>query len=141
MLPSETNTVARTEAKIPGGPGGLYGLTGDCKLCAFAIGKFEGTLKDQIKHVQTLTGPQLDHEADFIWAYNSNPVSLKGQGQAVILPPGYIFSKVSTHFLSVTQNFGAENLCAVKSALASLFESWPQLKSGQYEAFWQYLEK
>lgn len=126
---------------MPGGPGGLYGLTGDCKLCAFAIGKFPGTLKDQINHVKGLSGAQLDAEADFIWAYNSNPVSLKGQGQAVILPPGYIFSKVSTHFLSVTQNFGAANFDVVKSALASLFESWPQLKTGQYEAFWQFLEK
>ena len=117
----------------PGGPGGLYyGLTGDCKLCAFAIGKFPGTLKDQINHIRALTGPQHDQEADFIWAYNSNPVSLKGQGQAVILPPGYIFSKVSTHFLSVTQNFGAANLDVVKSVLASIFESWPQLKTGHW---------
>ena len=126
---------------MPGGPGGLYGLTGDCKLCAFAIGKFPGTLKDQINHIKAFTGPQLNDEADFIWAYNSNPVSLKGQGQVVILPPGYIFSRVSTHFLSVTQNFGAANLDVVKSALASLFESWPQLKTGQYEAFLQYLAK
>ena len=126
---------------MPGGPGGSYGLTGDCKLCAFAIGKFPGSLKDQIKYIQALTAPQLDGQADFIWAYNSNPVSRKGQGQVVILPPGYIFSKVSTHFLSVTQNFGAANFDVVKSAMASLFESWPQLKTGQYEAFWQFLEK
>ena len=126
---------------MPAGPGVLYGLTGDCKLCAFAIGKCPGTLKDQINHIRTLSASQLDGEADFIWAYNSNPVSLKGQGQVVILPPGYIFSKVSTHFLSVTQNFGAANLDVVKKALASLFESWPQLKTGQYEAFWQFLEK
>ena len=126
---------------MPGGPGGLYGLTGDCKLCAFAIGKFPGTLKDQINHIRAFTGPQLNREADFIWAYNSNPVSLKGQGQAVILPPGYIFSRVSTHFLSVTQNFGAANFDVVKEALSSLFESWPQLKTGQYEAFLQYLAK
>lgn len=126
---------------MPGGPGGLHGLTGDCKLCAFALGKFPGSLKDQIHHIKTMTGPQLDDEADFIWAYNSNPVSLKGQGQVVILPPGYIFSRVSTHFLSVTQNFGAANFDVVKEALSSLFESWPQLKTGQYEAFLQYLAK
>ena len=126
---------------MPGGPGGLHGLTGDCKLCAFALGKFPGSLKDQINHIKAMTGPQLDDEADFIWAYNSNPVSLKGQGQVVILPPGYIFSRVSTHFLSVTQNFGAANFDVVKSSLSSLFESWPQLKTGQYEAFWQYLAK
>ena len=125
---------------MPGGSEGLYGLREDCKLCAFAIGKFEGTLKDQINHIRTLTGAQLDQEADFIWAYNSNPPSRKGQGQAVILPPGYIFSKVSTHFLSVTQNFGAANFDVIKSAMASLFESYPQLKAGQYEAFWQFLE-
>ena len=126
---------------MPGGPWGLYGLTGDCKLCAFPIGKYSGTLKDQIKHIQAMTGPQLDQEAEFIWAYNSNPVSRKGQGQVVVLPPGYIFSKVSTHFLSVTQNFGAANFDVIKSAMASLFESYPQLKTGQYEAFWQFLER
>jgi hypothetical protein len=88
-----------------------------------------------------LTGAQLDKDADFIWAYNSNPVSLKGQGQAVVLPPGYIFSRVSTHFLAVTQNFGAANFDKVKSSLAALFTCWPQLKAGQYEAFWQFLDK
>ena len=131
---------ARREARKPGRPGGLYGLRGDCKLCAFQIGKFPGNMKEQVNHIKSLTGPELDREADFTWAYNSNPVSLKGQGQVVILPPGYIFSRVSTHFLSITQNFGAANLDEVKSALTSLFESWPQLKNGYYEAFWNFLE-
>ena len=121
----------------------LYTLSGDCKLCASAIGKFEGTLKDQVKCVRSLSSQAVQEKADFIWQYDSNPLSQKGQRQVLILPPGYIFTRVSTHFLCITQNYGADNfdVVKVKESLQAVFAAWPQLKAGQYDAFWQMIEK
>ena len=118
----------------------MYGLAGDCKLCAFAIGKFTGTLKDQVHRIRSLTAADVDNAADFIWAYDSNPIARKGQSQVVIIPPGYIFTMVCTHFVAIKQNFGSAKFDVVKSSLSALFESWPQLKAGTYEAFWQFLD-
>ena len=118
----------------------MYGLAGDCKLCAFAIGKFTGTLKEQVNQIRSLTAADVDIAADLIWAYDSNPIARKGYSQAVIIPPGYIFTMVCTHFVAIKQSFGSAKLDVVKSALTALFESWPQLKAGTYEAFWQFLD-
>ena len=118
----------------------MYGLAGDCKLCAFAIGKFAGTLKEQVHQIRSLTAADVDIAADFIWAYDSNPIARKGYSQAVIIPPGYIFTMVCTHFVAIKQSFGSAKFDVVKSSLTALFESWPQLKAGTYEAFWQFLD-
>lgn len=119
----------------------LLGVEGRVLVGGVRIGKLEGSLKDQIQVVKSADSKTLDEILDFAFEYES--ATKKAENQILLVPPGYILTMCSPHYIGVHWSFGmcAEHLPKVKETLAMLFESWPTVRSGEYEAFDVYVNK
>lgn len=122
---------------------GLAALAGDCVLHAWSLDNFAGTLKDAIGEIRGMDSAAMGTSADFTWRFDSCPENPKGLGQVVLIPPGYVVARVSTHFVSVSKSFGTSKdgpeIGLVRNVLQKLFTSFPTLKAGAYEAFENHL--
>lgn len=89
-----------------------------------------------------MSGDQMQHTCDFSWCFDSCPEARKGSGQICLIPPGYLVARVSSHFVGVSRCFGCqsdESNKIVSENLGKLFDAFPQLRAGSYDAFFQFV--
>ena len=117
-------------------------LEGDMMISGCAIGKFEGNLKKQLETLTAMSSKDMDTHCDFAYKFSVPPET--GKGTILVLPPGSMYTMYSRSSVCLSWSFGASDVDSrrvVMNTLASLFYIWPQVNSGDYREFSEWLSK
>jgi hypothetical protein len=111
----------------------IVGLEGSFIMVGVKLGKLSGHMKDQCAHLRSLKAADLAKVIDFKFSFSSVEPK-KNVGTVFVIPPGYICMTWSKFSMTLCWGFGScgRHRTDAVHTLDSLFEGWPQLKSGEY---------
>jgi hypothetical protein len=116
----------------------MFGLEGSYKVCMIQTGRLQGDLRAQVAQLRGMNAESLAACCEYVWEFSSDTSCPKGYGELLHCPPGFIMCQVGKQVASISQCYGAKGQAKdiVKASLELLFASWPEIKDGQYQTFY-----
>ena len=117
----------------------MWPLRGKISVAGGRMDKLPGTLAEQVAAWKAMSGEQLRDAADFLWTWSEADT----ESQILAIPPGMIYSMVSTEVEMLHWGYGCVQEADVVKTMAcvqSLIKSWPSLNEGDYVQFIDFLQ-